>query len=34
MKEIISKWVDKLKFMIDIPIILISIEVSKSLLPV
>ena len=33
MKEIVSKWVDKLKFMIDIAIISINIELSLTLYP-
>jgi len=33
MKETISKWVDKLKFMIDIAIISIYFEVSLKLYP-
>lgn len=34
MKEFIPKWVDKLEIMIDISIVSISIEVSKTLCPV
>ena len=34
MKGFLSKWVDKLKIMIDISVILFSIEVKKILCPV
>ncbi len=34
MKGFIPKWVDKLKIMIDITIVSISIEVIKTLCPV